>query len=209
MYDKSIVLHSVLTSCLGISSQAKHMVLSPSVELSGSWLSTSVDEPWKFPQHLHLCWSKHFFVAFRKPFPGKNLFTWDVPCYPISACTNGVVLSGFETNKTLWSSPLELVTVNIPSSSLMITFHVLKRLIAPLNSGWWQIVVFHVCNLVQWTCRRDTGLTVCNSGRGISDVSGRKLSTKRVAMAIELLPFFWAKSCTSAVCWVFLCHCWY
>ena len=45
MYDKSIVLHSVLTSCLGISSQAKHMVLSPSVELSGSWLSTSVDEP--------------------------------------------------------------------------------------------------------------------------------------------------------------------
>ena len=46
MHDDSIVLQSVLTSGLGISSQVKHMVLSsPGVELSGSWLSTSVDEP--------------------------------------------------------------------------------------------------------------------------------------------------------------------
>ena len=67
-----------------------------------------------------------FLVAFRKPFPVpgwielKNCLHGMCHATQSRHVQDGVVLPGFEVNETLWSLPLELVTVNIPSSSLII-----------------------------------------------------------------------------------------
>ena len=122
MYDDSVILHSVLTSCSGISSQA-----------SSLFSSSGVKFVWKLVVHLSRWAMKEsiqstsicaevstFLVAFRKPFPVPG---WIEPKNSKKLChatQSRHVQDGVEVNENLWSSPLELVTVNVPSSSLII-----------------------------------------------------------------------------------------
>ena len=130
-----------------------------------------------YPEHQYLCWDKHISCSFQKAFPSSKMVKIGKKC--LHGMCHGtqsrhvqdcVVLSRFEANETLWSSPLELVPFLIIINNMHINLSVLRDF-DRLSKQWMMTDRgFQWSIQVQWTCRSNIGLTVCNSGRDISDM---------------------------------------